>query len=190
MHIINEIFLENNPPASPLLNKAAVRGGARAIIRTGTRGTSGGGIRTSGGSSIRAPSTIRYINTQTGGRLYRPPNSYFSPAAMIFLPLSLRHKSRSISRSNRYTTSATNPQTYYYCTSDEDDSDEIQCNSHSSGSNRCCEDEETEKVSCCSDDIPDHLRLESRATKTIERVFYTLAAITLCMHFVMRRFHR
>ncbi len=146
------------------------------------------GIRSSRISSgIRTSSSLsRYSSTRTGATFSRPNGWQWSRSAFIFLPLATRFGHRSRSSSNRFTT--TSSVTYYYCTSDIDPSVEIQCSS-TNGDSQCCEDEKTQQPFCCGGDIPDDLvRDANRATQTIARIFYTLAALALCMHLFMRRF--
>lgn len=167
----------------------------KAAIRIGGGIRSGGGIR--GGGTIRtgsggrpSSSGIRYQNTHTGQTISRPNGWQWSRTGLIFLPLATRYFYRSRSSSGRYTTPATSSMTYYYCTSDTDSSAEIQCSS-ADGDNKCCEDEETHEAFCCGGDVPDYLLQDmNRATQTIARIFYTLAALALCMHLFMRRFYR
>ena len=107
----------------------------------------------------------------------------------LFLPIATRFFHRSRSSSNRYTTPASSPLTYYYCTSDADSDIEIQCDS-SYGDTQCCENTTIQEAFCCGGDIPDDfLEDTDQATRTIERIFYTLAALALCTHILMRRLY-
>jgi hypothetical protein len=66
---------------------------------------------------------------------------------------------------------------------------EIQCSSIH-GDAECCEDEAIQQVFCCGGKISeDFIQDANRATQIIARIFYNLAAITLCVHIFMRRFH-
>lgn len=182
------VNLEEQEDITP--QKMAYKAPVRIGIRTGSSiRTGGSSIRT--GSGIRTSSSIaRYQNTRTGQSYPRPSGWQWSRSALIFLPLSTRHFYRSRSSSHRYTTPATGSQMYYYCTSDNDLSVEIQCSS-TDGDQQCCEDESTHDAFCCGSNVPDYLlRDPNRAARTIAGIFYTLAALTLCMHLFMRRFYQ
>jgi hypothetical protein len=173
--------LEQDISSNKEMGKAAIR-----VVRVS-------GIRTSGirtGSGTRTPSIARYRNTRTGATISRPTGWQWSRSALIFLPLARRYSHRSRSSSNRYTTPDTSSVTYYYCTSTTDASMEIQCSSVN-GDMQCCEDENTQNPFCCGGDIPDDILQDmNRATQTIARLFYTLAAMSLCVHLFIRRFYR
>jgi hypothetical protein len=157
------------------------------VIRTG-----GSGIRTGGGGggSRVSPSITSFRNSRTGASIPRPNGWQWSRTRLIFLPIATRFLHRSYSSSNRYTTPAGSSLTYYYCTSDSSDSVEIQCSS-ADGDAECCEDESTGEAFCCGGNIPDYIIQDmNRAVQTIARYFYTLAALALCMHLLMRRFNR
>lgn len=78
---------------------------------------------------------------------------------------------------------------YYYCTSNNNASAEIQCSSID-GDTQCCEEETTQQVFCCGGKISDDFKEDpNRAAKILARLFYTLAAITLCVHIFIRRFY-
>jgi len=163
--------------------KAAIRVGSR--VSTIRRGSSSGGS-----SVIRQPSVTQYRNTRTGTTINRPTGSQWSRSSLLFLPLAIRFALRSRSSSSRFTTPSTGSTTYYYCTSLNDPSTEIQCSSVD-GDNQCCEDQTTQQAFCCGGNIPDYILQDmNRATQTIARFFYTLAALALCMHLFMRRFYR
>ena len=169
---------------SPLLYKAAIRGGG---IRGG--GIRGGGIRGGGGSSIRIPTTSRYRNIRTGVSINRPNGWLWSRTQLVFLPLATRYFYRSRSSSSHYTTPPDSSLTYYYCTPDNSQSVEIECNS-ATGDTQCCEEEKSKEAFCCGGDIPDYIVEDmNRAAQKIGRVFYTLAAVALCLHLLNRRFN-
>ncbi len=172
------------------MHKAAIRGGGGfrggGVIRGGGNIRGGGVIRGGGGGGS---SIARYRNTRTGTTIPRPNGWQWSRSGLIFLPISTLFFYRSRSSSNRFTTPATSSLTYYYCTQDSDPSTEIQCSSVNRDS-LCCEDEKTKEVFCCGGDIPDDIVQDmNRATKTIARIFYTLAVLTFCIHLFMRRFY-
>ncbi|CAF2816937.1 unnamed protein product [Rotaria sp. Silwood2] len=174
---------DENTSQNKQMNKAIrITGGIRSGIRSGSSGIRTG-IRTS-------PSITRYSNTRTGATIFRPNGWIWSRSRLMFLPLATRYLYRSRSSSNRYTTPATSSQTYYYCTANNDASVEIQCSSVS-GDSQCCEDQEGKQPFCCGGDIPeDYVEDMNRATKRIAQVFYTLTALALCMHLLVRRFYR
>ena len=175
------------------------------LSRTPRRGSSGGGRGggggSRGGSSIRGGSSSgsrssgsrsfsTFRSTRTGSSISRPTGWQWSRSRFIFLPIATRYGYRSRSSSNRYTTSATNALTYYYCTSNDNASVEIQCSSANNDS-QCCEDGTTQEVFCCGGDIPDDLQEElNRATQLVARIFYTLSALAFCMHICMRLSYR
>ncbi len=184
--------LAEDIPQNGQMRKAIprIRGGSSGIrggssIRGGTGIRSGSGIRTGSSSSI-----TRFVNTRTGATISRPSGWQWSRSRLIFLPIATRFFHRSSSSSNRFTTPATSSVTYYYCTSGDDPSVEIQCSSIDRDT-QCCEDETTHEAFCCGGDVPDYILQDmNRATQTIARIFYTLAALALCMHLFMRRFYR
>ena len=152
----------------------------------GSRIPSGGG----GGGGSRSPSGTRYRFTRTGGTVPRPTGWQWSRTRLIFLPISTRYFLRPGSSSNRYTTPPSSSLTYYYCTSSTDSNNEIQCDS-TYDDDQCCEDTETGQVYCCGGELPDDLLEDmNRATRSLTRVFYTLAILALFMHLFMRRFYR
>ena len=170
-----------NPNQSNEFKRISIRGGSRGGIRFGGSG-SGSGSRTS-------PST-RYSNTRTGVRIARPPNSQWVRTLGFFLPISRRFMHRSRSSSNRYTTSSTDSNSYYYCTSADNPNNEIQCYSYN-GDDQCCENTDTNQPFCCSSSIPnDTVPDPNRAVKLLAQFFYTLAAITFGIHLFMRRLYR
>jgi hypothetical protein len=178
--------LEKNLPSNSPLYKAAIRGGGG--IRGGGSGIRGGG---GGGSGIRVPTSSRYRNTRTGGGSIDRPNGWqWSRTQLIFLPLATRYFYRSRSSSSQYTTPPDSSLTYYYCTPDNSQSVEIECNS-ATGDTQCCEEQTSKQAYCCGGDIPDYIIQDmNRAAQTVARVFYTLAAVALCMHLLNRRFNR
>ncbi len=166
------------------------------------RGRGGGGGRFSGGarsfrsgsssssrSGSRSSSAIaRFRNTRTGATISRPSGWQWSRSRLTFLPLATRAFHRSSSSSNRFTTPAASSLTYYYCTSNSNASVEIQCSSID-GDSQCCEDETTQQVFCCGGGISeDFVQDVNQAAPVLARIFYTLAAMTLCIHIFMRRF--
>ncbi|CAM4862852.1 unnamed protein product [Rotaria socialis] len=154
---------------------------ARAVSRGRI---TGGGSRISGS---RSPSSIsRFRNTRTGTSISRPNGWLWSRSRLVFLPLATLYFHRSRSASNRYTTPPSTPLTYYYCTSN-DGSVEIQCSSMY-GDTLCCEDQTSQQPFCCGGDIPDDFVEDPNgATRRLAKIFYTLTAITLCIHLFLRR---
>ncbi|CAF2105574.1 unnamed protein product [Rotaria magnacalcarata] len=116
----------------------------------------------------------------------RPNGWLWSRSRLVFLPLATLYFHRSRSASNRYTTPPSTSLTYYYCTSN-DGSVEIQCSSMY-GDTLCCEDQTSQQPFCCGGDIPDDFVEDpNRATRRLAKIFYTLTAITLCIHLFLRR---
>lgn len=152
----------------------------------------GGGVRISGGSrsgSRVSPSITRFRNTRTGLSIPRPNGWQWSRSRLTFLPLATRFYHRSSSSSNRFTTPSTSSVTYYYCTSSTDTSVEIQCSS-TTGDSQCCEDETSHQPFCCGGEISeDFMEDANRAVHILARIFYTLAAMILCVHLFMRCFY-
>ena len=156
----------------------------------------GGGIRIGGGirSGIRSgnrvsPSTTRFRNTRTGVSISRPNGWQWSRSRSTFLPLATRFYHRSSSSSNRFTTPSTSFVTYYYCTSSTDPSVEIQCSS-TTGDSQCCEDGTSQQPFCCGGEVSeDFIEEANRAVQILARIFYTLAAMTLCVHLFVRYFY-
>lgn len=186
---INDEENRRNKPVPKAISRGT--SGIRASGSRSTRSGSSSGTRSgsSSGGSRKPSSNTRYTNTRTGVRISRPTGWQWSRSRLIFLPLATRYFHRSRSSSNRFTTPATNHENYYYCTSNVDPSIEIQCSS-TDGDSQCCEDETTHQAFCCGGNIPDYIQQDlNQTTKTIARIFYTLAALTLCMHLIMRRFH-
>ncbi|CAM2701797.1 unnamed protein product [Rotaria socialis] len=151
----------------------------------------GRGIRGSssnnGGVNRPTTSVIRYRNTRTGTSISRPNGWLWSRSRLVFLPLATLYFHRSRSASNRYTTPPSTPLTYYYCTSN-DGSVEIQCSSMY-GDTLCCEDQTSQQPFCCGGDIPDaFVEDPNGATRRLAKIFYTLTAITLCVHLLRRHF--
>lgn len=182
MHLY-QVNLENSPQNNGL-SKAVRTIGIRTPIR--------GGSTSRGGSSVRNPirTGTTYRNTRTGTTISRPTGWVWSRSRMAFLPLSTIYLHRIRSSSNRYTTPATSSLIYYYCTSSSDTSKEIQCN-NANGDSKCCEDQTNQQPFCCGGAIPDDfIEDPNRATHKLAQVFYTLAAVTLCLHLFMRRFNR
>ena len=168
--------------------------GSRGSRGSSSRRTSGGGgggtIRTSGGGSRPTSPGIRYRIRSTGANIIRPPGSLWSRTRNSFLPISRRYFHRTRSSTNRYTTPSTGPTTYYYCSTNDTVPDEIQCSSIDDNT-KCCEDEKTQEVSCCSETIGDDLDDDyNRATKLLAKTFYTLAAMALLLHILRRRFYQ
>lgn len=172
-----------------ILRKAGGRGGGSrggGSRGGGSRIPSGGGG--SGGS--RTPSVTRYRNTRSGGTISRPNGWQWSRTRFVFLPISTRYMYRSGSSSNRYTTPSSSELTYYYCTSNSDTTNEIQCDS-TYDDDQCCEDTQSGQVYCCGGDLPDDVLEDmNRATRSLSQVFCTLAVLALFMHLFMRRFYR
>ncbi|CAF1651619.1 unnamed protein product, partial [Adineta steineri] len=172
-----------------LSKKAAIR---VSSIRTGSR-TSVSGSRGSSSSSSgsRTPSITRYSNIRTGTTLSRPTGWLWSGSRFVFLPLARRYGHRSSSSSSRFTTpSSSGTVNYYYCTSNDNPSTEIQCSSID-GDTQCCEDDESQQAFCCGGNIPNYITQDmNRATQKIAKFLYTLTALALCMHLFMRRFNR
>ncbi len=166
------------------------RGGSGArSSRGGSSSFRSGGSRSSRSGSRSSSSIIRFHNTRTGQRISRPTGWQWSRTRSTFLPLSTRFFSRSRSSSNRFTTPATSSVIYYYCTSNSNASVEIQCSSID-GDTQCCEEETTQQVFCCGGKISeDFIQDANRAAQILAKIFYTLAAIALCIHIFMRRFH-
>ncbi|CAF1429085.1 unnamed protein product [Adineta steineri] len=173
-----------------LSKKAAIR---FSSIRTGSRTSVSGsrGSSSSSSSGSRTPSITRYSNTRTGTTLSRPTGWLWSGSRFVFLPLARRYGHRSSSSSSRFTTpSSSGTVNYYYCTSNENPSTEIQCSSID-GDTQCCEDDESQQAYCCGGNIPNYITQDmNRATQTIAKILYTLTALALCMHLFMRRFNR
>ncbi|CAF1177641.1 unnamed protein product [Adineta ricciae] len=192
----NNLVGENiQPDKQP--RKAAVRFGS--VSRGGSRISSGSrsssGSRTSGSSGSRvsasssSSSSVNYYNTRTGVRYNRPTGSLWSRSRLAFLVLASRYTSRRYSSSSRFTTPASGSVTYYYCTSIDNTSAEIQCSSEN-GDTQCCEETDYEPF-CCGGNVPDDIQQDmSRATQTVSRIFYTIAALALFMHLFMRHFRR
>ena len=164
----------------------------RAGSRGGTSGSRISGSRTSvsrtTGSRTSSSRTSSYRNTRTGTVISRPAGYQWSRTRLVFLPIARRYSQRSRSSSNRYTTPAGSGENYYYCSSDQDQSLEIQCTS-TYNDNQCCEDE-NEQPYCCGGDIPSEYEEISRATKTLAKLFYSLAALLLLLHFYRRYSYR
>ena len=178
----SEIFNKQNH--QPRLMRS--RGGSS---RTGTRTGIRTGIRTGGGTRTITIGT-RYRNSRTGVNIIRPPGSLWSRTRYTFLPVSRLYFYRSRSSTNRYTTPATGTITYYYCSTNGTTSDEIQCSSIY-GDTQCCEDETTHAAFCCGGQISEDLIDDfNHATKILARIFYTLSAMALFTHILMRRFYR
>ncbi|CAF1157954.1 unnamed protein product [Adineta ricciae] len=169
----------------------ASRGGSR--ISSGSRSSSGS--RTSGSSGSRtsasssSSSSANYYNTRTGVRYNRPTGWLWSRSRLTFLVVASRFTSRHYSSSSHFTTPSSSSVTYYYCTSIDNTSAEIQCSS-ANGDTQCCE-ETNHEAFCCGGSIPNDIQEDmSRATQTVSRIFYTIAALALFMHLFMRRFRR
>jgi hypothetical protein len=160
--------------------------------RGGGSRSSGGGSRTGSGSrggSRSSSSGTRFVNTRTGATISRPSGWQWSRSRLTFLPLASRFLHRSRSSSSRFTTPSTSSVTYYYCTSSADSSAEIQCSSVN-GDSQCCEDETNQQPFCCGGQISgDFIEDTNRAVQILAQIFYTLAAMALCIHLFMRRFY-
>jgi hypothetical protein len=163
-------------------------------------GTSRSGSRSSSSrvssSSSRVGSRIsslatRYRSSRTGASISRPSGWLWSRSRHVFLPVSQHYYYRSYSSHHRYTTTPSlSSGAYYYCTSNISISKEIQC-STINGDGQCCEDETTRHVYCCGGSIDaDFVEDFSQATRILSQIFYTLSAIALVMHILMRRFHQ
>ncbi len=158
------------------------------------RGGRGGRFSLSGFRGFRSgshssSSIVRFHNIRTGARIIRPTGWQWTRAQSAFLPISTRFHHRSYPFYNRYTTPATSSVTYYYCTSTGNRPVEIQCNTID-GDTKCCENEATQQVFCCGGKISDDfIEDANRAVQIFARVFYTLTAVTLCIHVFMRRFY-
>ncbi|CAF4169176.1 unnamed protein product [Rotaria magnacalcarata] len=131
--------------------------------------------------------TLYFHRSRSASTSISRPNGWlWSRSRLVFLPLATLYFHRSRSASNRYTTPPSTSLTYYYCTSN-DGSVEIQCSSMY-GDTLCCEDQTSQQPFCCGGDIPDDFVEDpNRATRRLAKIFYTLTAITLCIHLFLRR---
>ena len=172
------------PPTGRLRKAIRAASGVRA---SGTRTSSGS--RISSGAS-RVSSSSRYRSTRTGTTYNRPSGWQWSRSSLIFLPLAIRFAHRSRSSSSRYTTPTPGSTDYYYCTSIDNPSIEIQCSSNNNDA-ECCEEIASQQAFCCGGTIPDDILQDmNRAAQNMARVFYTIAGLALGMHFLVRRCYR
>ncbi|CAF1924123.1 unnamed protein product [Rotaria magnacalcarata] len=183
-YIVEEQHESNNVHQINSILRRAIRLSGSSIRNVrGIRGSSSH----NGGANRPTTSVIRYRNTRTGTSISRPNGWLWSRSRLVFLPLATLYFHRSRSASNRYTTQPSTSLTYYYCTSN-DGSVEIQCSSMY-GDTLCCEDQTSQQPFCCGGDIPDDFVEDPNgATRRLTKIFYTLTAITLCMHLLRRHF--
>ena len=164
------------------------RSGARSSSRTSSRSSRSSSSSSRRSSGSRSSSTAsRYRNTRTGAAISRPSGWVWSRTRHVFLPISRTYHYRSRSSSNRYTTPATSPIGYYYCSSDSNSATEIQCH-NATGDSQCCEDETNQQVFCCGGEIDsDFIADFNQGTIILARAFYTLSAATFLTHLTLKR---
>lgn len=163
-------------------SRSSSRSSSSSRISTGGSRTSGS--RTSG-SRISIPS--RFRNSRTGTVISRPTGWLWSRTRHVFLPVSRRYYYRSTPIYSRTTRPPPTSITYYYCTSNTSNPNEIQCSTVNDDT-QCCEDETNQQIYCCGGKIDDDLKEDfNQATQIIARIFFTLSAMALFMHIFMNR---